>query len=52
MVEFYEPPSKRRWLKDKGKAVMKSTKKFFEAVNASLPAISPGLYEAGGVGRL
>ena len=52
VVEVYEQRVKRRWLKEKGKAVMRSTKKFFEAVEAWLPAIEPGIYEAGGVGRL
>ena len=50
VVEVYEPRVKRRWLKEKGKAVTRSTKKFFEAIGAWLP--DPGMYEAGGVGRL
>lgn len=52
---MYEPRSKRRKIKDKGKAAMKSTKRFFKAVAAAvdnMPIVQPGLYEAGGVGRL
>lgn len=52
VVEVYESRSKRRWLKDKGKTVMRSTKRFFEAIDEWLPAIEPGIYESSDEGRL
>jgi hypothetical protein len=52
VVEVYEPHSKRRWLKDQGKAVVRSTKRFFKAIDEWLPAIEPGIYEDSEEGRL
>ena len=56
-VELYvapetKPKRKRKWLKKKGKAALGSTKRFLQGGWNWLTAIKPGLYEAGGVGRL